>query len=87
MSKLNNYAAGTTFELCKTQQVVSYCISNNRGLMHGEDFKRKNITEKNPIPSIKRQIKSNMLLLRAVIYPDNHLISMDFQRYQCNSFI
>lgn len=40
-----------------------------------------------PMSSIKRQIKSHRLLFCAVIYPDNHLISIDFQRYQCNSFI
>lgn len=53
---------------------------------HGLKKKKRNI-KKNPISSIKRQINSHRLLFRAVIYPDNHLISIDFQRYQCDSFI
>lgn len=50
-------------------------------------LKKRNIKKKNPISSIKRQINSRRLLFRAVICPDNHLISIDFQRYQCDSFI
>lgn len=45
-----------------TLQVVSYSHSNNSPLEHGEDKtkKKKNIL-RNPIPSIKRQIKSHRL--------------------------